>query len=167
MMKKKKTEEVKVMITSCNLSIYSLHVSRSQSPLTTTMPTGMAATQTHTLHQNALKKAALFHILWYLNGPYRCLVAAPCRTAACRTPAGWSGSPADADDQGLREDWRRNSACTRAHTQIRHAQTYDNEDKHVSIHAHTDTHRQTSQTKSCSFCMKFSDWAQVLKLAKK
>lgn len=33
----------------------------------------------------------------YFNRPYRCLAVAPCRTAACRTPAGWSGSHAAAD----------------------------------------------------------------------
>lgn len=35
--------------------------------------------------------------------PYRCLVAAPCRTAAGRTPAGWSNSLGDEGDQERRE----------------------------------------------------------------
>lgn len=59
------------VLTSCSLSMYSRQVSRSQSPLTTTMPTGVAEqanTHTHTHWVTSyIHPSYSSTILWYVN----------------------------------------------------------------------------------------------------
>lgn len=70
---------------------------------------------------------------------YRRPAGAPCRTAACRTPAGWCGWRADAGGQGRHEDWKWKTGAWRSHHPHMHTHTHTV----TTAHAHPVTHTHT------------------------